>query len=190
MNKTKAIFTYIPERTQEMIESVVKKAEEEAIKLQDDYDQAKSFELQGYEYPERVIQMEEGRYHPMACDRVPWSLGTRWRDLQVAKSKARTAVDIASHIKPRKACVRIDVVDCYDIKDKLKLWSYRFEKEGHWMDFVGLRTKPAWVKVVGVGQVEAEITALRALDCDLDINDKLSTMLDPANLTHTTVTSP
>jgi hypothetical protein len=98
--------------------------------------------------------------------------------LQVRKAVA--AVDMARRqaatVKPMPAEVRVAVIDAYAVKDALKIAGYRYARDGHWVDWLGMRVKAAWVKVLpaDLGIVRAEVAALRDIGVTCEEDDAVN----------------
>lgn len=83
-----------------------------------------------------------------------------WQDAQRHAGQMR---ELAAVTKPTPARVRIAVVDSFDIKDALKGQGYRFDRDGYWVDFLGLHVKAAWVKTLRADAADDLGAALRQL---------------------------
>lgn len=91
------------------------------------------------------------------------SLLSAYRYWQEADRQARHLRELAAVTKPAPARVRIAVTDAFAVKDALKAAGYRFDREGHWVDFLGLRVQSAWVKTLAADDSQGLATALRHL---------------------------
>ena len=91
------------------------------------------------------------------------SLLSAYKYWQDAERQARQLRELAAVTKPASARVRIAVTDAFAVKDALKAAGYRFDREGHWVDFLGLRVQSAWVKTLAADDGQELATALRHL---------------------------
>jgi hypothetical protein len=173
---SKAILTATREITQDDINRDGQAAQDKAVAERAEYErQCRHAGIS----PQNKAAGESGRL----CSGGGWDrVKTQWIRVQRAESSARQAADSAKHRKARKATVNIAVVDSYDIKDALKSRGYRFNRDGYWVDFLGMHTKAAWVREVAPVSAEAEIAALRDLGATVEADSAINQMLKPEAL--------
>lgn len=172
----KAILTATREITQDDINRDARAAQDKAVAERDEYE--RQCATAGIS-PENKAAGESGRL----CSGSGWDrVKTLWVRVQRAESSARRSADSAKHRKPRKATVKIAVVDGYALKDALKSRGYRFDRDGYWVDFLGMKTQAAWVREVAPGSAEAEIAALRGLGATVEADSAINQMLKPEAL--------
>lgn len=106
-----------------------------------------------------------------------------YREYQRAEQQVRAVEDIQRNTQCHGERIRIAVTDSYSIKDDLKAHGYRFSSAGHWLDMLGMRTAPAWVRTMPLehGEGEAELTRLHQMGVTLS-GDPLASIMHPANL--------
>ena len=173
---SKAILTATREITQDDINRDAQAAQDKAVAARAEYERQCANEKIS---PENKAAGESGRL----CSGGGWdSVKTQWIRVQRAESSARQAADSAKHRKPRKATVKIAVVDSYDIKDELKSRGYRFSRDGYRVDFLGMQIKAAWVREVAPGEAETEVAALRELGATVEADSAINQILKPEAL--------
>lgn len=75
--------------------------------------------------------------------------------------------------KPTQPSARIAILNGFAIKEVLKQRGYRFDRDGHWRDIVGMRTSPAWCKSIPQDSLLDELQALIRAGAIVVQNDAL-----------------
>lgn len=103
------------------------------------------------------------------------------RELGKAKGEVKRILTDIEEVKKRgvvNPIIEFVSIDSYDQKDKLKFAGYKFNKSGYWLDPVGMRAIPAWVKRIEVkpesqDKIAAELQFVKSLgdvEADNDVN--------------------
>lgn len=121
-----------------------------------------------------VIRQIEGGWHG-------WLPGVShhadYRHYKDAVRAAESAAQIAARAVASPAKIRIAVIQSFDVKDMLKALGYRFDKEGYWNDFAGLKVTAAWVKDIpseNHAAMQSEIQHLSDMGVDIRMDADLN----------------